>query len=125
MTEDEFLAAFEACSLEEFHHRDYIIVAYLYSRRHTLVEAVVKVLSGLQALAAAWGAPTDDLEKGYHETMTQAWGVGLPEDACLRLWRERKQLCDEHPDLMQKQCLDRFYARERLFSWEANEVRRT
>jgi len=73
MNDDEFLAAFEARTLDEFHHRDHIKVAYLYLRRYPLDEAIAKVRAGLQALAKAWGAPVDDLERGYHETMTQAW----------------------------------------------------
>jgi len=73
MNDDEFLTAFEACTLDEFHHRDHIKVAYLYLRRYPLDDAIAKVRAGLQALAAAWGAPVNDLEKGYHETMTQAW----------------------------------------------------
>ena len=120
MNDDEFLAAFEGCTLEEFHHRDHIKVAYLYLRRHPLDEAIAKVRAGLQALAVAWSAPVDDLEKGYHETMTQAWvrlvhltlrdcGVAQSADA----------FCDQQPKLMQKTHLHLFYSRERLITWEA------
>ena len=120
MTDDEFLAAFEACTLKEFHHRDHVKVAYLYLRRHPLDDAIAKVRTGLQALAVAWGAPVDDLERGYHETMTQAWvrlvhlalrdgGVSESADA----------FCDQQPNLMQKTYLQSFYSRERLTTWEA------
>src|SRR4029079_1325406 len=73
MNDEEFLAAFEACTLDEFHHRDHIKVTYLYLRRHSLDDAITKVCTGLPALATAWGEPVDDLDKGYHETVTQAW----------------------------------------------------
>lgn len=53
MNDEEFLAAFEACALEEFHHRDHVKVAYLYLGRYSLDEAIVKVRAGLQALAVA------------------------------------------------------------------------
>ena len=120
MTDDEFLAAFEACTLEEFHHREHVKVAYLYLRRHPLDDAIAKVRSGLQALAVAWGAPMDDLEKGYHETITQAWvrlvhltldDHGSSESA--------DAFCDQQPNLMQKTYLQSFYSRERLTTWEA------
>ena len=120
MNDDEFLAAFEARTLEEFHHRDHVKITFLYLRRHPLDEAIAKVRSGLQALAVAWGAPVDDLEKGYHETMTQAWvrlvhltlsGGELAESA--------DAFCDRHPQLMQKTRLQLFYSRERLMTWEA------
>jgi hypothetical protein len=120
MTDDEFLTAFETCALEEFHHRDHIKVAYLYLRRYPLEEAIAKVRTGLQALAAAWGAPVDDLGQGYHETMTQAWvrlvhltlcdhGAAASADA----------FCERQPQLMQKTHLHLFYSRERLITWEA------
>ena len=57
MNDEEFLTAFEACTLEGFHHRDHIKVTYLYLCRHPLDEAIVKIRAGLQALAAAWVRP--------------------------------------------------------------------
>jgi hypothetical protein len=120
MTDDEFLAAFEACTLDEFHHRDHVKVAYLYLRRHPLDDAIAKVRTGLQHLAAAWGAPVDDLERGYHETMTQAWvrlvHLTLSNDGAAQ---SADAFCDEHPKLMEKTYLHWFYSRERLTSWEA------
>ena len=120
MNDDDFLAAFEACTLDEFHHRDHIKVTYLYLRRHPLKEAIVKVRAGLQALAPAWAAPVDVLEKGYHETMTQAWvqlvylklrESGPAENA--------DTFCNRHPQLMKKTCLESFYSHERLMTWQA------
>lgn len=120
MTDAEFLAAFEACTLEEFHHRDHIKVAYLYLRQHPVDDAIAKVRGGLQRLAKAWGAPVDDLERGYHETMTQAWvrvvHVALSDDGAAQ---SADAFCDEHPKLMEKKYLDLFYSRQRLISWEA------
>jgi hypothetical protein len=120
MNDEEFLAAFEAYTLEEFHHRDHVKVAYLYLQRFPLDEAIVKVRAGLQALALAWNAPVDDLEKGYHETMTQAW-VRLV-DVKLRDGggaANADAFCDRESQLMQKTCLEAFYSRERLFTWTA------
>jgi hypothetical protein len=120
MTDDEFLAAFEACTLDEFHHRDHVKVVYLYLRRHPVDDAIAKVRAGLQGLAAAWGAPVDDLERGYHETITQAWvrlvHVALSVGGATQ---NADAFCDEHPKLMEKRYLHSFYSRERLTSWEA------
>jgi hypothetical protein len=120
MTDDEFLAAFEACTLEEFHHRDHIKVAYLYLRRYPLDEAIAKVRARLQALAVAWSAPVDNLEKGYHETMTQAWVrlVHLTLSDC-GVAESADAFCEQQPKLMQKTHLQLFYSRERLTTWEA------
>lgn len=123
MNDEEFLRAFEACTLEEFHHRDHIKVAYLYLRRHPIDEAITKVRTGLQALALAWNAPVDDLEKGYHETMTQAW-VRLVHATLTECdgAESAEAFCDQQPQLMQKTRLDLFYSRERLLTWEAKRA---
>jgi hypothetical protein len=120
MSDEEFLAAFEACTLDEFHHRDHIKIAYLHLRRHPLDDAITKVRTGLQALAVAWAAPVDDLELGYHETMTQAW-VRLVHLAMTdrSAAESADAFCDQQPELMQKTHLQLYYSRERLFTWEA------
>ena len=120
MNDDEFLNAFEARTLDDFHHREHIKVTYLYLRRYPLDEAITKVRTGLQALANAWGAPVDDLERGYHETMTQAW-VRLVHLALSHsgVTESADAFCDQHPQLMHKTRLDLFYSRERLMTWAA------
>src|ERR1051326_8366206 len=123
MNDEKFLSAFEAPTLEEFHHRDHIKIAYLYLRGHPLDVAITKVRTGLQALAVAWNAPVDDLEKGYHETMTQAW-VRLVH-LTLADWgaaENAEAFCNQQPQLMQKTRLELFYSRERLMTWEAKRV---
>ena len=120
MNDDAFLASFEACTLDEFHHRDHIKVAYLYLCRYPLDDAIAKVRAGLQALALAWSAPVDDLEKGYHETMTQAWVrlVHLALSNC-EVPENADAFCDQQPQLMQKTRVELFYSRERLLTWKA------
>jgi hypothetical protein len=119
MNDEEFLSAFEACTLEEFHHRDHLKITYLYLRRHPLDVAIMKLRTGLQALAVAWSAPVDE-EKGYHETMTQAW-VRLVHVALTGCGgaASADAFCDQQPHLLQKTRLQLFYSRERLMTWEA------
>ena len=61
-----------------------------------------------------------DLEKGYHETMTQAW-VRLVHLTLSRgeVAESADAFCDQQPQLMQKTRLQLFYSRERLMTWEA------
>ena len=120
MTDDEFLTAFEARTIDALRHRDHIKVAYLYLRRYPLDEAIAKVRAGLQGLAAAWGAPIDDLERGYHETVTQAW-VRLVHLTLNHgeVTESADAFCDQHPKLMQKTHLHLFYSTKRLKTWEA------
>ena len=83
-------------------------------------DAIAKVCAGLQALAVAWNAPVDDLEKGYHETMTQAWVqlVYLTLSDC-GVAESADAFCEQQPRLMQKTYLKSFYSQERLTTWEA------
>jgi|ERR1043165_9403921 hypothetical protein len=120
MSDDELLRVFETQTLDEFHHRDHIKVTFLYLRRYPLDEAIAKVRTGLQTLAKAWGAPTDDLERGYHETMTQAWVrlVNLTMNNHISA-DSADAFCDQHPQLLQKERLKLFYSRQRLMTWDA------
>jgi hypothetical protein len=120
MNDAAFLTAFEACTLEEFHHRDHIKVAYLYLCRYPLEDAIAKVRTGLLALAAAWNAPTNDLHRGYHETMTQAWvrivHVALSDTGPAG---SAEIFCDQQPALLEKTFLQRFYSPDCITSWKA------
>ena len=121
MSDPEFIATFEAqaFSLEKWHHRDHIKIAYLYLLRYPLAEAIDKIRSGIQALNAQHKVP-DAIDRGYHETMTQAWmrlvdctlsefGPAETADAFL----------DKHSQLLSKRALLLFYSRDRIMSAEA------
>ncbi len=69
-SDDDFLAAFEACTLreDEFHHADHVRMAFLYVSCHPALEAIRRFSAALQAFAASLG------KAGlYHETITWAY----------------------------------------------------
>ncbi len=68
MTDEEFLKAFEGCTLAEFHHRDHIRMAWLYLRKFGYEIGSTKIKEGIQKFAAAKNQNTL-----YHETITQFW----------------------------------------------------
>ena len=68
MTDEEFLEAFEDCTLEEFHHADHIRMAWLYLRQFGYEIGSAKVKEGIKRFAAAKNATTL-----YHETITEFW----------------------------------------------------
>jgi len=68
MTDEEFLQAFEECTLEEFHHADHIRMAWLYLRQFGYEIGSAKVKEGIKRFAAAKNATTL-----YHETITEFW----------------------------------------------------
>jgi hypothetical protein len=68
--DEEFIRQFEACTLaaECFHHRDHVKLAWLYLRRHSLLETLQKFSEGIKRFAAARGK-----SNLYHETITWAY----------------------------------------------------
>ena len=69
MTDAEMLAAFEDCTLEPFHHRDHVRVAWIILRRHAaLAEGTAHFITSLQRFATAAGAP-----QKYDEAVTRRY----------------------------------------------------
>jgi len=70
MTDHEFLAAFENCSLPEkqWTHRAHVRMAWLNLRRSPLVQAIDTVRTGIQRFNTSLNKPL-----GYHETITIAF----------------------------------------------------
>ena len=112
MTDAEFLRAFEDTTLEPFHHRDHLRVTYLYLRQFGEEGTRERLGPAIFRYAAARGGA----EK-YHQTITLAWirlmAAALEDgfDATLR----------EHPELLDKSLLNRYYSTAVLQSPEARE----
>jgi hypothetical protein len=106
MTDEEFLAAFEARTLSTWTHRDHLRMAYAYLKRHPFDEALDRIRRGIRALNAARGST------GYHETITIAWVRVLKPLA------DADDPLDQHPELTSAY-LARFYSSDRLNSPEA------
>ena len=70
MTDDEFIAGFEDCSLanESFRHSDHVRMAFLYLSRYPALEALQRFSASLVRFATAHGKP-----QLYHETITWAY----------------------------------------------------
>jgi hypothetical protein len=113
MTDDEFLAEFEACRwpLDQWHHQQHIKVAYLYLRRYPFDEAMNRVRDRIKAHNAAHQVP-EGPDRGYHETMTQAWMRLVHLTLCEYGPAESADtFFEQHPQLSQKKTLRLFYSR--------------
>jgi hypothetical protein len=124
MPDDEtFLEQFEAGTwpLESMHHREHVKLAYLYLCRYPLDAATARIRSSIQAFNAAHNVP-EGMDRGYHETMTQAWmhlihctleefGPAENSDAFV----------DKHTQLLSKRALLFFYSRDHIMSAEAKQ----
>ena len=117
----ELLAQFEGCTLpaERWHHAEHIRIAYLCLRQDDYPAALERMRTGLKALNAAQRVP-ESLDRGYHETLTQAWfrlvhvilsEYGPAESSLAFL--------EAHPELSQRKSLRLFYSRDCIVSWQA------
>jgi hypothetical protein len=124
MKDDVLLRRFEARELTEaeWHHREHVRLAYLYLLQHGLAEATDRMRSGLKALNAAQNVP-ENLDRGYHETITCGWmrlmhcalcefGPAESSDAFL----------DRQTHLLARRALLFFYSRDRIMSWDAKKT---
>jgi hypothetical protein len=70
MSDEEFLAALESCSLSErdFGHAAHVRAAYLYSRSRDFAAALEKMRRAIRTYAASLGKADR-----YHETITVAY----------------------------------------------------
>ncbi|HXD00933.1 MAG TPA: hypothetical protein VN048_16445 [Verrucomicrobiae bacterium] len=122
MIDDEkFLEQFETASLplEEWHHKQHIKVAYLYLRRFPFETARVRMREGVKAFNAAKKIP-EAIDRGYHETMTQAWMHLVYFTLCEYGPAESAEaFYEQSPQLQQKKILRFFYTKERFTSAEA------
>jgi hypothetical protein len=117
VSDAELLAGFASGSLEPFHHRDHVHVAWLYLRREPLLHAAPRFCADLQRFAAAKGKPGL-----YHETVTLAFlfliRERMPQEA------ERfEEFAARNPELLtwKPSALDRYYRDETLASKRARQ----
>jgi hypothetical protein len=75
----ELVRAFEGCTIHpaEFKHYQHLAIALWYVANFSYDEATVKVRTGIQKLAAAYG------KSGYHETITLFW-LAIVREFCAR-----------------------------------------
>ena len=114
MSDEEFLRAFADTTLEPFHHRDHLRVTYLYLRAFGETGTRERLGPAIRRYADARGGAAK-----YHQTITLTW---------IRLVAEASQhapdfdaMVAQHPPLLDKNLLDRYYSPEVLQSTEARE----
>ncbi|MCE9564133.1 MAG: hypothetical protein K8U57_18980 [Planctomycetes bacterium] len=116
MTDDEFLAAFEAVAISrsEWTHEAHVRMAWLYLTQFPTDEALDRIRSGIQNLNARNG-----VLDGYHETITVAFVRII---VARLLHNETYEVFRQHnPELFDRTLgvLLAHYTHKRLFSSEA------
>jgi hypothetical protein len=116
VTDDEFVAAFENCTLrlETFRHADHVRMAFLYLARYPLLEALRCFSASLIRFATAYGKASL-----YHETITWAYLLLIRERLARagqpQTWAE---FAGANPDLLDgnESVLKKYYRDETLRS---------
>jgi hypothetical protein len=120
MTDEEFLAALECCTLpaEAFTHAAHVRAGYLYLRAVGFDAALGRMRSAVRRYAAHLGKPDK-----YHETITVAHLALIHERLSERGdagdWTSFRQ---QNPDLFERDLLLRHYRRSELESDLARQV---
>lgn len=121
MSDEQLVAAFEACSLsgENFSHAAHVRVAWWYLKQHSFDNALERFRIALQRFAAAKGAAGK-----YHETVTVAYMALIAErlqDTPALPW---PAFAERHSDLLSRtpSILARYYTDETLQSERAKSV---
>lgn len=124
MTDDEFLAAFEGCTLPkaEWTHAAHVRMAWIHlSRTADFDAALAAIRTGIPRLNASYGTAPDK----YHDTITIAYAALIREridrDPTICTWPE---FCAAYPETLDwaSPLPLRHYSRERLFSRPAYEA---
>lgn len=110
LSDDDFLAKYEAFALSEFSHEDHLRMAYLYARRGG-IPAAVSGARRIRLFAEALGAP----EK-YHDTLTVAWARVVGHFALSTPEASFAAFLEAHPQLLRRDLLGAHYSHDLLFS---------
>jgi hypothetical protein len=140
MTDEEFLLAFQACTLTrpQWTHEAHVRMAWLYLTRLPFTEALDRIRTGIRKLNSKIGQPavthrapsrhsckaarvissTGD-PNGYHETITVAFARVIASRS--RLGEDYAAFRDRNPDLFDRTlpALFRHYTKALLWSPEA------
>ena len=119
MTDQEFLAALESCSLPAtaFRHHDHLRAGWAYLQGMPFGAALDRMRETLQRYAASHGQP-----ERYHETVTVAYMSLLQTHRALNPAETWEQFVAANPALFEAGLLGRFYERATLESSLARRV---
>lgn len=112
MNDQEFLKAFEDCTLEAFPHRSHIRMAWLYLRHEGWEGGMPAIRDGIQRFAQALGASSK-----YHETITRFWAY-MVDDALANMPGESDfdGFIQANPHLLDTRFINQYYTHAHLFS---------
>jgi hypothetical protein len=112
MTDADFLSAFRSQSIPsaDWTHRAHVRAAYLHLRELPFPAAMDALRIGIKKLNAAHGL-VETQDRGYHETLTQAWLTVIASTLHSRgPSQDFEAFAAEHPHLLCRTLLRLFYS---------------
>jgi hypothetical protein len=127
MSDDEFLIAFERCTLyrSQWTHEAHLRMAWLYLNRYSLGESIERARNGIRRLNSFFqiiaGSLGQEPKDGYHDTITVAF-VRLIASR-LKINETFLEFRDRNLDLFDRKltALLQFYSNDLLHSLTAKE----
>jgi hypothetical protein len=101
---------------EQFGHREHIHLTWLAVRRYGVPEAIDLISDGIQRTARYAGAP-----QKYHATVSRAWVELIGHHASETHEEDFTRFVEDHPALLDKRLLTRFYRPTTLASPHAKQ----
>lgn len=101
---------------EQFGHREHVHLTWLAVRRHGIPEAIDLISDGIQCTARYAGAP-----QKYNATVSRAWVELIGHHASETDEEDFARFADQHPALLDKRLLTRFYHSATLASPHAKQ----
>jgi hypothetical protein len=119
LTEEEFVKQFEQATLEDFHHKDHVRIAWIYIRDYPGIEALQRFCRNLKQFAAARGH-----HNLYHETITWAYFLLIQERVQKNKDASWEVFMEENQDLFdwKNSILKKYYSDKTLKSDLARSV---
>lgn len=120
MTDPEFIAALESCTLPaaEFNHAAHVRAAYLYLRQGSFGTAIDRTETAIRRYATSLGQPDR-----YHDTITVAFLALIRQRICERGdgggWAG---FASANPDMFERDLLLRYFPRSQLDTPLARKV---
>lgn len=119
MQDEQFIAEFQAGTLEPFHHLDHVRMAWLYLQRAGVLAAIANFTADLKNFAAAKGQPNL-----YHETITWGYLLLIHERMAQRPAQDWAAFAAGNPELLtwEQSILRKYYRAETLASDRARRM---
>ncbi|AGZ44211.1 hypothetical protein [Actinoplanes friuliensis] len=112
----EALMAQVMTTAEQFGHREHVHLTWLAVRHYGVSEAIDLISDGIQRTARYAGAP-----QKYHATVSRAWVELIGHHASETRQEDFAGFADQHPALLDKRLLLRFYRSATLASVQAKQ----